>query len=49
MPPQIAILGWGSLLWEERPEFDKRHDGWRCDGPSLKLDFRAFPVLDSMR
>ena len=39
MPPQIAILGWGSLLWEERPELDRRHDEWRCDGPSLKLEF----------
>jgi hypothetical protein len=24
--PQIAILGWGSLLWEDCPEFDKWHD-----------------------
>lgn len=39
MQPQIAILGWGSLLWEVRPEFDEWHDNWRPDGPSLKLEF----------
>jgi hypothetical protein len=39
MPPQTAILGWGSLLWEERPEFDEWHDDWRPDGPTLKLEF----------
>jgi hypothetical protein len=33
MQPQIAILGWGSLLWEDRPEFDEWHDNWRSDGP----------------
>jgi hypothetical protein len=37
--PQIAILGWGSLLWEDRPEFDEWHDNWRPDGPSLMLEF----------
>jgi len=39
MPPQIAVLGWGSLLWEVRHEFDAQHDDWRFDGPSLKLEF----------
>lgn len=39
MPPHTAILGWGSLLWEVRPEFDHWHDDWRLDGPSLKLEF----------
>jgi hypothetical protein len=39
MPTRIAILGWGSLLWEDRPEFDKWHDAWQPDGPSLKLEF----------
>lgn len=39
MQPQIAILGWGSLLWEIRPEFDQWHDNWKLDGPSLKLEF----------
>lgn len=39
MPPQIAILGWGSLLWEGGAEFDQWHDDWRYDGPSLRLEF----------
>jgi len=36
---RIAILGWGSLLWEDRPEFDKQHEAWRFDGPSFKVEF----------
>ncbi len=36
---QIAILGWGSLLWEDGGEFDRWRDEWRFDGPSLKLEF----------
>lgn len=39
MPPQTAILGWGSLLWDGGAEFDRWHDEWRYDGPSLKLEF----------
>lgn len=39
MSRQIAILGWGSLLWDHRPEFDQQHNGWLLDGPSLKLEF----------
>ena len=39
MPPQTAILGWGSLLWEGGAEFDRWHDDWRYDDPSLKLEF----------
>lgn len=39
MPKQIAILGWGSLLWDHRPEFDQQHYDWLLDGPSLKLEF----------
>ena len=38
MPPRVAILGWGSLLWEGSA-FDKWHDDWRYDGPILKLEF----------
>lgn len=37
--PKIAILGWGSLIWDERPEFDKHHEEWLPDGPVLKLEF----------
>ncbi len=36
---KIAILGWGSLLWDHRAEFNKQHENWQCDGPSLKLEF----------
>jgi hypothetical protein len=36
---RIAILGWGSLLWEPRPEFDQWHDRWKTGGPTLKLEF----------
>ena len=36
---KIAILGWGSLIWEERPDFDKWHESWRLDGPILKVEF----------
>jgi cation transport regulator ChaC len=39
MPEKIAILGWGSLLWDSRPEFDQRHGAWRLDGPMLKIEF----------
>lgn len=35
----IAILGWGSLLWDERPEFDQHHGVWQFDGPHLNLEF----------
>jgi hypothetical protein len=35
----VAILGWGSLLWEVRPEFDQWHESWQYDGPSVKLEF----------
>jgi hypothetical protein len=36
---KIAILGWGSLLWEGGPEFDRWHGPWEFDGPTLKLEF----------
>lgn len=37
--PKIAILGWGSLLWDIRPEFDEYHELWQFDGPDLPLEF----------
>ncbi|TIT04035.1 MAG: hypothetical protein E5W72_01625 [Mesorhizobium sp.] len=37
--PRIAILGWGSLIWDKRPEFDEKHAPWEDDGPALKLEF----------
>lgn len=39
MSLQIAILGWGSLLWDGGMEFDRWHDEWKYDGPSLSLEF----------
>lgn len=39
MPTQIVILGWGSLLWDIRPEFDDHHHSWQTDGPDIKLEF----------
>jgi hypothetical protein len=37
---KIAILGWGSLLWDESDEgFNALHGQWRSDGPILKLEF----------
>ena len=36
---KIAILGWGSLLWDNQPEFDRWHESWQYDGPRLKLEF----------
>lgn len=37
--PKIAILGWGSLIWDARPVFDKQHGDWQSDGPTLPLEF----------
>jgi len=36
---RIAILGWGSLLWEGGREFDHWHGPWEYDGPTLKVEF----------
>ena len=35
----VAILGWGSLLWDVKPEFDDQHAKWEFDGPDLKIEF----------
>jgi hypothetical protein len=37
--PRIAMLGWGSLIWDVRPEFDDQHGPWHDDGPVLPLEF----------
>jgi hypothetical protein len=41
MGMRIAILGWGSLLWDvnHHPDFTKQHGDWEFDGPSLPLEF----------
>jgi hypothetical protein len=36
---KIAILGWGSLLWDRNSLFDPHHCGWEADGPELRLEF----------
>ena len=36
---RIAILGWGSLIWDTRPAFDDYHKDWQLDGPTLPLEF----------
>jgi hypothetical protein len=36
---RIAILGWGSLLWDGGAEFDAQHGAWQSDGPNLKIEF----------
>ena len=39
MQLKTVILGWGSLLWDARPEFDACHDSWQLDGPELPIEF----------
>jgi len=37
---RIAILGWGSLLWDISDKgFGDQHEDWKLDGPTLKLEF----------
>lgn len=39
---RVAILGWGSLLWDRRAdfvEFNDRYRDWQLDGPTLKIEF----------
>ena len=39
---KIAILGWGSLIWDNRSEFanfNSQIEEWKNDGPRLKLEF----------
>ncbi len=38
-PSHIALLGWGSLLWDPQKEFDEQHEAWQFDGPVLPLEF----------
>jgi hypothetical protein len=46
-PLKVAVLGWGSLLWDDRPEFKSFNDrlgGWKSDGPSLRLEFARVSI-----
>ena len=54
---EIAILGWGSLIWDEgkNKKFSQHHDGWQPGGPRLKIEFsrisgdgRLTLVIDKM-
>lgn len=36
---KTAILGWGSLLWDSRPEFDSQLGAWELGGPTLPIEF----------
>lgn len=36
---KIAILGWGSLLWDKQADFERQHREWQFDGPVLKVEF----------
>lgn len=36
---QIAFLGWGSLIWDQGPEFDSKAGPWISDGPVLPIEF----------
>jgi hypothetical protein len=45
MKRTIAILGWGSLLWDtDHPDFERQHDEWHLDGPTLSLEFSRVSV-----
>ena len=48
---RIAILGWGSLLWETETdkarEFDKHCGDWKYDGPDLRLEFSRISITRS--
>lgn len=35
----IALLGWGSLLWDGGESFDQTHGPWHGNGPNLRLEF----------
>lgn len=36
---RVAVLGWGSLLWDASPRFDDQHEAWQFDGPEIRLEF----------
>ena len=36
---KIAILGWGSLIWEPREDFKKYTGSWEDDGPVLPTTY----------
>lgn len=36
---RIAVIGWGSLIWDDVPSYDSLHGPWRFDGPVLPIEF----------
>jgi hypothetical protein len=36
---RIALLGWGSLLWEDGSELEAWHEPWLNEGPILRIEF----------
>ncbi|CAH2405741.1 hypothetical protein MES5069_490044 [Mesorhizobium escarrei] len=42
--PRIAILGWGPLIWDKRPEFDEKHAPWKMMARHLNWNSRVFPI-----
>ena len=36
---KIAILGWGSLIWDPKDDFKKQIHEWKEDGPILPIEF----------
>lgn len=36
---KMAVLGWGSLIWDKRPEFDRHLNPWVAGGPRLPIEF----------
>lgn len=36
---RMVVLGWGSLIWEARPDFDCYLSGWVVGGPRLPIEF----------
>lgn len=34
-----VILGWGSLIWDDYPTFNRQRGEWQDDGPALRLEF----------
>lgn len=35
----VAILGWGSLIWDSRPDFESQIGAWTKGGPVLPVEF----------
>ena len=44
---RMAILGWGSLIWDVRREFVRHLDDWRAGGPHLPIEFARKSVSRS--